>query len=147
MAGKKSFNIWVLFGTFITAALFLGFGFAAGIGTATAQQAAPTETKGLTITPLFEVDLAPEIPGMQGRQLRLRMITFAPGAVLGVHSHKDRPGGAYVLKGTVIEHRGEVAKEYSAGQSWAENGNVVHWVENKGPGEAVLIATDIFKQP
>lgn len=144
MAVKKSLSIWLLFGTFTIVAWF---GFAAGIGTATAQQAAPTETKGLTIAPLSEVDLAPEIPGMQGRQLRLRMITFAPGAVLGVHSHKDRPGAAFVLKGTVIEHRGEVAKEYSVGQSWAENGNVVHWVENKGPGEAVLIATDIFKQP
>ena len=144
MAAKKSLNLWVLFGAFTIVAWFE---FAAGIGTATAQQAAPTETKGLTIAPLSEVDLAPEIPGMQGRQLRLRMITFAPGGVLGVHSHKDRAGAAFVLKGTVIEHRGEVAKEYSAGQSWAENGNVVHWVENKGPGEAVLIATDIFKQP
>jgi quercetin dioxygenase-like cupin family protein len=144
MAAKKSLNLWVLFGTFTIVAWF---GFAAGIGTATAQQAAPTETKGLTIGPLSEVDLAPEIPGMQGRHLRLRMITFAPGGVLGVHSHKDRPGAAFVLKGTVIEHRGEVAKEYRAGQSWAEDGNVVHWVENKGPGEAVLIATDIFKQP
>jgi quercetin dioxygenase-like cupin family protein len=144
MGAKKSLNIWVLFGTLTIVAWF---GFAAGIGTATAQQAAPTETKGLTIAPLSEVDLASEIPAMQGRQLRLRMITFAPGGVLGVHSHKDRPGAAFILKGTVIEHRGEVAKEYSAGQSWAENGNVVHWVENKGPGEAVLIATDIFKQP
>jgi quercetin dioxygenase-like cupin family protein len=144
MAVRKSLNIWVFLGTFIIVAWF---GFASGIGTATAQQAPPTETKGLTITELFAVDLGPEIPGMQGRELRLRKLTFAPGGILAVHSHKDRPGGAYVDKGTVIEHRGEVAKEYSEGQSWAESGGVVHWVENKGPGEAVLIATDIFKKP
>ncbi len=112
----------------------------------TAQQTAPTENKGVTITPLSAVDLGPEIPGMQGRQLRLRMITIEPGGVVGIHSHKDHPGAAYVLKGTVMEHRGDVAKEYSAGQTWAEDGHVIHWVENKGTSPAVLILTDIFKQ-
>jgi quercetin dioxygenase-like cupin family protein len=147
MAARKSLGIWVLFGTLIIIAWFLGFGFAPGAGTATAQQAPPTENKGVTITPLSVVDLGPEIPGMQGRQLRLRMLTIEPGGVLGIHSHKDRPGAAFVVKGAVIEHRGEVAKEYGAGQSWAEDGNVTHWVENKGASEAVLVATDIFKQP
>ena len=84
---------------------------------------------------------------MQGRQLRMRMITVEPGGVIAVHSHKDRPGTAYVLKGTVIEHRGDVAKEYGAGENWAEGGNATHWVENKGTSPAVFIAVDIFKQP
>jgi quercetin dioxygenase-like cupin family protein len=144
MAVRKSLYIWVLLGIFTIVAWF---GFAAGIGTANAQQAAPTENKGISIAPLAAVDLGPEIPGMQGRQLRLRMLTIEPGGVLGLHSHKDRPGGAYVLKGTIIEHRGEVAKEHGVGDSWGEDGNVTHWVENKGTGEAVLIVTDIFKQP
>jgi len=147
MAAKKSIKFWVLFGIFIIVACSPGFVFAPGIGTATAQQAAPTENKGISIAPLAVVDLGPEIPGMQGRQLRLRMLTIEPGGVLGVHSHKDRPGGAYVLMGTVIEHRGEVAKEHGAGDSWGEDGNVVHWVENRGTSAAVLIVTDIFKQP
>ena len=147
MTTKKSLNGWILLGTFIIAALFLGFGFATGVGTATAQQAAPTETKGITITPLSAVDLGPEIPGMQGRQLRLRMLTIEPGGVLGIHSHKDRPGAAYVLKGTVIEHRGDVATEYGPGQHWAEDRNTMHWLENNGSNQAVLIVTDIFHQP
>ncbi|MGO9611770.1 MAG: cupin domain-containing protein [Dissulfurispiraceae bacterium] len=121
--------------------------FALTTGLRAAQQPAPTENKGITITPLSAVDLGPEISGMQGRQLRLRMLTIEPGGVLGVHSHKDRPGAAYVLKGTIIEHRGDVAKEYGAGQTWAEDGNVIHWLENKGISPAVLIVTDIFKQP
>jgi quercetin dioxygenase-like cupin family protein len=145
MATKKSISIWTLFGTLIIVAWFLGFALTTGVGTA--QQTAPTENKGVTFTPLSAVDLGPEISGMQGRQLRLRMITLEPGGVVAVHSHKDRPGAVYVLKGTVMNHIGDVAKEYGAGQSWAEDRNVTHWVENKGTSPAVLIAADIFKQP
>lgn len=145
MVTKKSISIWVLFGTLISVAWFLGFALATRVGTA--QQTAPTENKGVTITPITALDLGPEIPGMQGRQLRLRMLTFEPGGVVAVHIHKDRPGAVYVLKGTVTEHRGDVAKEYSAGENWAEDRNVTHWVENKGTSPAALIAVDIFKQP
>lgn len=147
MATKKSVSIWVLFGTLIIVAWFLSFALGTRAGTAAAQQAAPTENKGINIALLNAVDLGPEIPGMQGLQLRMRTITIEPGGVVAVHSHKDRPGAAYVLKGSVIEHRGDVAKEYGAGGNWAEDGNVTHWVENKGVSPAVLIAVDIFKQP
>lgn len=143
---KMNIKIWGLIGILVITAWLLGLALATGLGTATAQQAAPTETKGVTMTLLAAFDLGPEIPGMQGRQLRLRIVTFEPGGVLAVHSHKDRPGAAYVLMGTVMEHRGDVAKEYRAGDSWAEDRNVAHWLENKGTSPAVLIATDIFKQ-
>ena len=145
MATKKSISIWALFCTLIIVAGLLGFALPAGL--CTAQQTAPIENKGVAFTPLNAVDLGPEISGIQGRQLRLRMITIEPGGVIGVHSHKDRPGAAYVLKGTVMEHRGDVSKEYGAGEHWAEDGSVTHWVENKGSSPAVLIAVDIFKQP
>ncbi len=145
MVTKKSISIWVLFGTLIVVACFLGIALATRVGTA--QQTAPTENKGLTITPISALDLGPEIPGMQGRQLRLRMLTFEPGGFVAVHSHKDRPGAVYVLKGTVTDHRGDGAKEYGAGENWSEDRNVTHWVENKGTSPAVLIAVDIFKQP
>jgi quercetin dioxygenase-like cupin family protein len=147
MSTKKSISIWEFIGTLIIVAWFLGFALVARVGTASAQQPAPTENKGLNITPLNSVDLGPEIPGMQGRQLRMRMLTIEPGGVIAVHSHKDRPGAAYVLKGTVIEHRGEVAKEYGDGENWAEDGSVTHWVENKGTSPALLIAVDIFHKP
>ena len=54
------------------------------------DQGAP-ETKGVTVKLLKTVDLGPEIEGMAGRQLRMRMVTIAPGGVFGpVHDHKDR---------------------------------------------------------
>jgi hypothetical protein len=54
----------------------------------------PPETRGITVQPLAAVDLGPEIEGMAGRQLRMRMVTIEPGGVFGpVHDHRDRPGG------------------------------------------------------
>jgi len=52
------------------------------------------ETKGVTVQLLATVDLGPEIEGMAGRELRMRMVTIEPGGVFGpLHDHKDRPGG------------------------------------------------------
>jgi hypothetical protein len=47
------------------------------------EQVAP-ETKGVTVKLLATVDLGPEIEGMAGRQLRMRMVTIEPGGVFGV---------------------------------------------------------------
>ena len=56
------------------------------------EQAVP-ETKGVTVKLLAALDLGPEIEGMAGRQLRMRMVTIEPGGVFGpIHDHKDRPG-------------------------------------------------------
>jgi len=46
------------------------------------EQVAP-ETKGVTVKLLGTVDLGPEIEGMVGRQLRMRMGTIEPGGVFG----------------------------------------------------------------
>ena len=68
------------------------------------EEATP-ETKGVTAELLTTVDLGPEIKGMAGRQLRMRMFTFEPGAVFGpIHDHKDRPGIVYILQGTPPTH-------------------------------------------
>ncbi|HNX80020.1 MAG TPA: hypothetical protein PKJ24_09050 [Prolixibacteraceae bacterium] len=56
------------------------------------EQSSP-ETKGVTIMHLAAIDLGPEIEGMAGRQLRMRMVTIEPGGVIGpIHNHIDRPG-------------------------------------------------------
>jgi len=136
---------------FLKAAVWvLGFVLVGGVGVGSGQQAAPTETKGVTIAPLHAIDLGPEIEGAKGRQFRMRLVTWAPGGVFGLHSHKDpatRPGFFYLLSGTLISHMSGVAKEYRPGDSWSENKETTHhWVENKGTIAAVGIAVDIFKQ-
>ena len=126
---------------------FLSLVLIAGLGSANGQQAAPTETKGVTQKLLAAVDLGPEIDGMGGRQLRMRMVTVEPGGVFGIHNHKDNPGMVYILQGKLTEHRGDVAKEYGPGEFWSESKETTHWLENKGTIPVVFIPVDIFKQP
>jgi len=111
------------------------------------EQEAP-ETKGVTTELLATVDLGPEIEGMAGRELRMRMVTIEPGGVLGpVHDHVDRPGVVYILQGTITDHRDGVATEYGPGVGWPEDARTLHWLENKGTTPAVEISIDIFKRP
>ena len=105
------------------------------------------ETKGVTVKLLSTVDLGPEIEGMAGRQLRMRMVTIEPGGVLGpVHDHKGRPGVVYILQGTITDHRNGVATDYGPGLGWPEDRNTTHWLENRGTTTAVEISVDIFMQ-
>jgi quercetin dioxygenase-like cupin family protein len=128
------------------AGLFLGVALIAVSGGANGQQVAPPAMKGVTITPLAAVDLGPEIEGMAGRQLRMRKIIIEPGGFFALHSHKDRPGTVYVLEGRITETRNDVTKEYGPGETWFENKETNHRVENKGTTLATFIAVDIFKQ-
>ncbi len=105
------------------------------------------ETKGVTVKLLGTVDLGPEIEGMAGRQLRMRMVTFEPGAVFGpLHDHKDRPGIVYILQGTIIDHRNGVSTDYGPGVGWPEDRNTLHWLENRGATPAVEVSVDIVRQ-
>ncbi len=104
-------------------------------------------TSGVVTTTLATVDLGPEIEGMAGRQLRMRMVTIEPGGVFGpVHDHVGRPGIVYVLQGTITDHRDGVATEYGPGVGWPEDRNTLHWLENRGTVPAVEISIDIVTQ-
>jgi len=105
------------------------------------------ETKGVTVKPLASVDLGPEIEGMAGRQLRMRIVTMEPGAVFGpIHDHKNRPGLVYILQGTITDHRDGESKDYGPGLGWPEDRNTLHWLENRGPITAVEVSVDIVSQ-
>ena len=111
------------------------------------EQVAP-ETRGVTVKLLAALDLAAEIEGMAGRQLRMRMVTIEPGGVFGpVHDHKGRPGMVYILQGTITDHRDGVTTEYGPGVGWPEDKNTKHWLENRGTTPAVEISVDIVTQP
>ncbi len=104
------------------------------------------ETRGITERVLASVDLAGEIEGMDGRRLRMRMVTIEPGGVLGpVHDHRGRPGVVYILQGTITDHRNGIATDYGPGVGWPEDRATVHWLENQGTIEAVEISVDIVK--
>ena len=110
------------------------------------EEAAP-ETRGVTTDVLATVDLGGEIEGMEGRQLRMRLVTMAPGGVYGpIHDHVDRPGLVYILQGTITDHRDGVATDYGPGVGWPEDRNTTHWLENRGRSPAVEISVDIVRQ-
>ncbi len=132
--------------TFTLASCVLGLVLITGFWSAHGQQAAPAETKGVTVKHLAAVDLGPEIKGMEGRQLRMRMVTIEPGGVYAVHNQIDRPTTVYVIQGKITEHQGTMVREYGAGEAWSETKETVHWLENKGPMPTVMIDADIFKQ-
>jgi quercetin dioxygenase-like cupin family protein len=110
------------------------------------EQSAP-ETKGVAVKTLTSIDLGPEIEGMAGRQLRMRLVTIEPGGVFGpIHDHKDRPGMVFILQGTITDHRDGAAREYGPGVGWPEDRSTTHWLENRGTAPAVEISVDIVRQ-
>ena len=106
------------------------------------EQVPPTQ--GVSSELLGTVDLGPEIPGMEGRELRMRLFTFAPGAVFGpLHDHAGRPGLVYVLSGTITDHRDGAATDYGPGLGWPEDHRTLHWLENRGDVPAIEVSVDV----
>ena len=110
------------------------------------EEVAP-ETSGVAVQELATVDLAREIEGMAGHELRMRMVTIEPGGVFGpIHDHRGRPGIVYIVQGTITDHRNGVATDYGPGVGWPEDRDTVHWLENRGTSPAVEISVDIVTQ-
>ncbi|WP_416046778.1 cupin domain-containing protein [Cupriavidus basilensis] len=115
-------------------------------GPAAAQsQSLPTERVGVNGKELAAVKLTTDFSVSKGRTLRMREVTIAPGGILPMHSHADRPSVSYVLKGTLTEYLdGETeGKQIGAGQSYATQGARMHALQNKGDVPAVFLEVDL----
>ena len=107
---------------------------------------APTEHKGFETLKKQVVDLGPEIAGMEGRQLRIRLMTIEPGGQIKVHSHKNRPAAFYVIGGeTTITYGDGAVKSFPAGSMGYADKNTVHWHQNNGKERLVFLAADVFQ--
>lgn len=107
----------------------------------------PLVTQGLTgVETLVALSLANEFKGMEGQQLRARVLTFAPGAVVAVHQHEQRPGFAYILEGEMVEHRNDKKEPVirRAGEVAIEWTGVSHWWENESSQEVKALVVDIL---
>lgn len=130
---------------FVTVLLSLALVLSVGQLMANSQQAAPKEHKGFKATVKQAVELGPEIAGMEGRQLRLRLLTIDPGGYIGIHSHKDRPAVVYFLQGTdTVTFADGTVKLFRPGETSFANKNTTHWHRNDGPEPVVLVAVDVF---
>jgi quercetin dioxygenase-like cupin family protein len=104
----------------------------AGKAGANALAGAPTAPVGVVDTELASVDLAKENVKLEMRRLRLRHMTIAPGGIVPLHSHADRPALIMVNVGEIYEYSskcsvpilhkaGDVAREYLGTQHWWKN--------------------------
>jgi quercetin dioxygenase-like cupin family protein len=108
-------------------------------------QEAPKGNKGFKTTKSQVVELAPEIVGMEGRQLRLRLLTIEPGGYIGIHSHKDRPAVVYFLQGAdTVSYSDGTVKTFKAGDIGSANHATTHWHRNDGKEPVVFVAVDIL---
>jgi quercetin dioxygenase-like cupin family protein len=117
-----------------------------GVGTVVGESMPPKDSVGVKIGEPVILDLAPWAGDMKGRQLRIRKLDIAPGGVIGIHSHDDRPDVSYLVQGTLAERRsGGFSESRASDTLHAAGKGVTHWVENNGSTPAVLIVADIFK--
>jgi quercetin dioxygenase-like cupin family protein len=131
----------------IVLAVLLVFGLVLSYGqqVANSQQSAPKDNKGFKAAVKQVVDLGPEIEGMQGRQLRMRLLTIEPGGYIGIHSHKDRPAVVYFLQGTdTVTLEDGTVKVFRPGDTSSADKDTTHWHRNDGKEPVVLIAVDVF---
>ena len=106
---------------------------------------APKDNKGYTASKTTVVDLGPEIEGMAGRQLRMRVLTIEPGGYIGIHSHKDRPAVVYFMQGTDEVGLADGSKKVvHPGDTSATPSSTTHFHRNVGKDNVVLIAVDVF---
>ena len=129
----------------ITSLVGLAIALSFGSYVASAQDTVPKDNKGFKTAKAQVVDLGPEIDGMSGRELRMRVLTIEPGGHIGLHSHKDRPAVVYFLQGTdtVLSADG-TSKTFHAGDKSSATKDTTHWHRNDGKDDVVLIAVDVF---
>ncbi|WP_164084889.1 cupin domain-containing protein [Pseudazoarcus pumilus] len=106
----------------------------------------PTQTRGVvSVEELGIIHLSAEFPAMQGRQMRARVFTIAPGGVIAIHAHEQRPGYAMILDGSIVEHRNDAPGPIvrNAGDIAIEKGGVAHWWENVSGDAVRALVVDI----
>jgi len=124
----------------------IAFAFVTG-RVAIAQLAPPTANQGIAVKLIGALNLHGQLTEIGARQLRLRLVTIAPGGVLALHDHKDRPSVEMLVKGNATEYRHNTPKEYKEGDAMIADVDTVHWWKNDGSEPAVLVAADIFNPP
>ncbi len=112
---------------------------------ANALAGAPTAPVGITDTELSAVDLSKENVMLDHRRLRLRHMTIAPGGIVPLHSHEDRPALIKVDSGQIYENNSKCAVPilHKAGDIAREYLGTRHWWKNPGTEPVELTIADL----
>jgi quercetin dioxygenase-like cupin family protein len=100
---------------------------------------------GVTDTELASVDLSKENVKLDQRRLRMRHMTIAPGGVVPLHSHEDRPALIMVNSGEIYEYSSKCSAPilHKAGDIAREFLGTRHWWKNVGSAPVELTIADI----
>ena len=106
---------------------------------------AATAPVGVVDTELASIDLAKENVKLDQRRLRLRQMTIAPGGIVPMHSHEDRPALIMVNSGEIYEYNSKcgVPILHKAGEVAREFMGTKHWWKNTGSQAVNLTIGDI----
>jgi len=117
----------------------------AGQAAANALANAPSAPVGVIDTELASVDLSKENVRLDQRRLRLRHMTIAPGGIVPLHSHEDRPALIMVNSGEIYENSSKCAVPilHKAGDVAREHLGTKHWWKNSGTQPVDLTIGDI----
>jgi quercetin dioxygenase-like cupin family protein len=131
----------------LVALLCTATGLALGVigGQVLAQVTPPTEHKGLSVETLGFVpaeSMSAQV-GLDGHILLLRRITINPGGQIAKHSAESTPTVVYMVSGTWTEGRASGETEHSAGDTFIEDKDTVHWFYNRNEEPATALVCDI----
>jgi len=129
------YRTWIGIGSAAVMGVTIGF----GLGSALGQQTPKVEPEVLAT-----VDAGENCPG---HALRMRRVTFEPGASIPMHSHKDRPEVYLVTEGTFTNAvKGQSPTQLAAGTAGINGTEVEHVATNETSKPVVLLAVDLIKK-
>jgi quercetin dioxygenase-like cupin family protein len=107
------------------------------------------ETKNVEVRDLDRLLLKkeyPHVPDVANYKMQGRLLTFREDGLIGLEYHAGRPGIAYVVEGTLLEHRSDqegplVRRE---GDLSMISGNLWNYWENKSLGKATLLVVEFL---
>lgn len=104
---------------------------------------------GVSDVTLGSIDLGKQPAHIEGRELRFRKLTIAPGGIVPWHSHDDRPALIFVQQGEIVEYASncEVPITHKAGDIRPEMYGTSHWWKNLGTETVILYVGDVRKDP
>ena len=111
---------------------------------ALAQSQPSADRQPASVKVLTALGLGHDLPALDGKELRLQLTTYAPGAVGTPHSHAGKVEVVYILSGSIIEHHRDGRDlAYNSGDVFSANKDTFHHLENPGSVPAQLIVAMI----
>ena len=106
---------------------------------------APTKPVGVKDMEIASIDLAGENVKLNQRRLRMRQMEIAPGGIVPLHDHADRPALIMVVEGEIYENSSKCLTPilHKSGEVSREFLGVMHWWKNSGTKTVKLTIADI----